>query len=116
MLSRYLALDDFDPAAKRILPRCIYGYIAGGSETCTTLNGNRTAFDSYRFVPRVLTDTSVRSQQTENVSEKVVRGSGGMIPLRSALAGSIVPSGSSVSRPEAMAFLTLVWLTPRWAA
>ena len=65
MLSRYLALDDFDPAANRILPRCIYGYIAGGSETCTTLNGNRTAFDSYRFVPRVLTDTSVRSQQTE---------------------------------------------------
>jgi L-lactate dehydrogenase (cytochrome) len=65
VLSRYLALDDFDPAAKRILPRCIYGYIAGGSETCTTLNGNRTAFDSHRFVPRVLTDTSVRSQQTE---------------------------------------------------
>jgi len=63
-LSRFLALDDFDPAAKRILPRCIYGYIAGGSETCTTLNGNRTAFDSYRFIPRVLTETSVRSQET----------------------------------------------------
>ena len=35
---------------------------------------------------------------------------------RSALSGSIVPSGPVGSLPEAMAFRTLVWLTPRWAA
>jgi L-lactate dehydrogenase (cytochrome) len=68
---RYLALDDFDHAAKQRLPRCIYGFIAGGSETCATLEGNRKAFVDYRFVPRVLTDTSVRSLQTELFGQKI---------------------------------------------
>ena len=29
---RYLSLDDFEPTARRRLPKFLYGYIAGGAE------------------------------------------------------------------------------------
>lgn len=58
-----LCLDDFEPAAKRVLPRPIYGYISGGVETDASLHGNRTAFQEWHFVPRVLVDTRARSQK-----------------------------------------------------
>jgi len=65
VLARMLALDDFEPEAARILPRPIFGYASGGSETNASLRGNRTAFDDHAFVPRVMVDVSVRSQQRE---------------------------------------------------
>lgn len=65
ILRRMLALDDFEPVAARILPRPIFGYASGGSETNASLRGNRTAFDDYAFVPRVMVDVSVRSQRRE---------------------------------------------------
>jgi L-lactate dehydrogenase (cytochrome) len=65
ILRRMLSLDDFEPAAARILPRPIFGYAAGGSEDGTSLRGNRTAFDDHAFVPRVMIDISVRSQRRE---------------------------------------------------
>ncbi len=34
---RALALDDFEPLAKRFLPRMIHGYIAGSVETGSTM-------------------------------------------------------------------------------
>jgi L-lactate dehydrogenase (cytochrome) len=55
-----LCLDDFQPEARRRLPRPIYGYAAGGSETNASLRGNRTAFDDYAFMPRVMVDVSRR--------------------------------------------------------
>jgi len=60
-----LALDDFEPEAGRILPRPIFGYAAGGSENNASLRGNRTAFDDYVFMPRVMVDVSARSQRRE---------------------------------------------------
>lgn len=63
-LGRYLCLDDFEPAARRILPKYLYGYIAGGAETDAALRDNRRAFDEYGFLPRVLKDVSVRNQTT----------------------------------------------------
>jgi len=63
VLARMLALDDFEPEAERILPRPIFGYASGGSETNASLRGNRTAFDDYAFVPRVMVDVSTRSQR-----------------------------------------------------
>ena len=60
VLGRMLCLDDFQPEARRRLPRPIYGYAAGGSETNASLRGNRTAFDDYVFVPRVMVDVSRR--------------------------------------------------------
>lgn len=61
-LRRYLCLDDFEPAARRVLPKFLYGYIAGAAETNSALRDNRRAFDEYRFVPRVLNDVSGRFQ------------------------------------------------------
>jgi L-lactate dehydrogenase (cytochrome) len=64
-LRRYLALDDFEATARRRLPKFIYGYIAGATETDTALADNRRAFDEYGFVPRVLNDVSGREQTTK---------------------------------------------------
>jgi L-lactate dehydrogenase (cytochrome) len=63
-LRRYLTLDDFEPAARRLLPRFLYGYVSGGAETDAAVRDNRKAFDEYGFVPRVLKDVSGRDQTT----------------------------------------------------
>jgi L-lactate dehydrogenase (cytochrome) len=62
---RYLALDDFEAAARRRLPKFLYGYIAGATETDAALRDNRRAFDEYGFVPRMLNDVSAREQTTK---------------------------------------------------
>jgi len=59
-----LCLDDFEAAARKHLPRPVFGYIAGAAETQRSLRDNRLAFDDFAFVPRVLIDVSKRSQQT----------------------------------------------------
>ena len=63
-MRRYLALDDFEAAAARVLPRQIYGYYAGAAETGAAFAGNRASFDRYALVPRVLADVSRRSTAT----------------------------------------------------
>lgn len=60
-LERMLSLEDFEPAARGFLPRPIYGYVSGGSETNASLRGNRSAYDEYSLVPRVLIDTTPRT-------------------------------------------------------
>src|SRR3989440_5887535 len=50
----FLKLEDFDPAAREVLPQAIYDYIAGGSEDEATLRGNREAFARYRFRFKIL--------------------------------------------------------------
>ncbi len=64
-LGRILALEDFEPVARRHLPRPIFGFISGGAETNTSLIGNRAAFGDYRFIPRALIDAEIRSTETE---------------------------------------------------
>jgi L-lactate dehydrogenase (cytochrome) len=59
-LRRYLSLDDFEPAAKRMLPRMLYGYISGGAETDASVRDNKQAYQDYGLVPRVLMDVSGR--------------------------------------------------------
>jgi L-lactate dehydrogenase (cytochrome) len=56
-----LSLEDFEEAARRVLPRPIFGYASGGSETGASMRANRTAWERYAFVPRMLVDTSNRS-------------------------------------------------------
>ncbi|MBB6222842.1 L-lactate dehydrogenase (cytochrome) [Rhizobium leguminosarum] len=59
-----LCLDDFEPKAKRHLPKPLYGYISGGSETNASLRKNVEAFQAYAFRPRILQDVSKRSTET----------------------------------------------------
>jgi L-lactate dehydrogenase (cytochrome) len=63
-LRSMLSLDDFETAARKHLPRPIFGYIAGAVETNWSLDDNRAAFAEYGFLPRMLVDVSKRSQQT----------------------------------------------------
>jgi L-lactate dehydrogenase (cytochrome) len=63
-LRRYLSLDDFEAAARRRLPKFLYGYISGATESDAALRDNRRAFEEYGFVPRVLKDVSGRDQTT----------------------------------------------------
>jgi L-lactate dehydrogenase (cytochrome) len=64
-LRKILALDDFEVAARRHLPRPIFGYVSGAAETNASLRDNRSAFEEFGFVPRVLIDVSRRTQKVE---------------------------------------------------
>ncbi len=55
-LARALALDDFETLAHGYLPRPIFGYIAGASETSASARDNRAAFADYALLPRTLVD------------------------------------------------------------
>ncbi|HET7160065.1 MAG TPA: alpha-hydroxy acid oxidase, partial [Burkholderiales bacterium] len=63
VLERMLSLEDFEPEARAFLPRPIFGYISGGSETNASLRGNRAAFEEFSFMPRVLLSTRGRHQK-----------------------------------------------------
>jgi L-lactate dehydrogenase (cytochrome) len=60
-----LSLDDFEEAARRLLPRPIFGYAAGGVETGASMRANRAVWDELEFVPRMLVDTGARTQQAK---------------------------------------------------
>ena len=62
-LDQFLALQDFEPAAKEVLPRSVYEYIAAGAGNEFTLAENQLAYDRIRIWPRVLKD--VRSIDTK---------------------------------------------------
>ena len=62
-LQAILSLDDFEAAARRRLPRPIFGYVAGAVENNAALRDNRAAFEELGFLPRVLVDTSRRTTQ-----------------------------------------------------
>ncbi|MBB3176620.1 alpha-hydroxy acid oxidase [Variovorax sp. Sphag1AA] len=63
-LRRMLSLDDFEHAARRFLPKPIFAYVSGGCETNRSLRANRSAFEDYAWVPRVLVDTAARTLAT----------------------------------------------------
>jgi 4-hydroxymandelate oxidase len=49
-----LNLDEYEAAARAILPRMAFDYIAGGAHDQVTLRANRAAFDQWRLLPRML--------------------------------------------------------------
>jgi L-lactate dehydrogenase (cytochrome) len=63
-LQEILSLEEFEAAARRVLPRPIFGYGSGGSETGASLRANRAVWDELAFIPRMLVDTSARTQKT----------------------------------------------------
>lgn len=64
-LTKIHALNDFQPEAQRKLPRQLYSYIANGADDEASLRANRSAFDDYAFVPRMLEGVSQRAQHIE---------------------------------------------------
>src|SRR3970040_249972 len=64
ILRRILALDDFEDAERRGIPRPVFGYVPGGAETNASRRANREVWDELAFVPRILVDTSARALKT----------------------------------------------------
>jgi len=64
VLRDILSLEDLEDAARKHLPRPIFGYISGAVETNASLRGNRDAFQELHFLPRVLVNTRGRTQKT----------------------------------------------------
>jgi L-lactate dehydrogenase (cytochrome) len=60
-----LALDDFERYARRRLPHMIFQYVAGGVETGSSLRAAISAYADYRFLPRMMIDTSARSSAVD---------------------------------------------------
>ena len=56
-----LSLDDFERAAAKRLPRCIFAYVEGGTETNSARTANRKDFGLYDLVPRMFKDVGVRN-------------------------------------------------------
>jgi L-lactate dehydrogenase (cytochrome) len=64
-LHRCLSLQDFEPLARRLLPRPLFAYVSGAVEDELSAIANRASFLDYSFLPNVLVDvahvdTSVR--------------------------------------------------------
>ena len=59
------SLDDFEPAARRHLPRPVFAYVEMAAEDRRAHHGNRAAFDEYALTTRVLRDVSRRNQAIE---------------------------------------------------
>lgn len=68
-LGRIHNLDDFERAARRHLPRPVFGYVSNAAEDHKTFNANRSAFDDYCFLPRALVNVSKVSLETELFGE-----------------------------------------------
>lgn len=64
-MDRIFSLDDFERPARRKLPRQLFSYIHNGADEEHTLGNNRSAFERYAFVPRLLKDVSRRDQKIE---------------------------------------------------
>lgn len=64
-LEHILSLDDFERAARRHLPRPLFGYVASVAEDGVTARSSHEAFDNYAFLPRALVNVSGVSTETE---------------------------------------------------
>jgi len=64
-LSRALNIGHLRDIASRSVPHFVFEYVEGGSEDETSLRCNRSAFESYRFVPHTLVDTTARHHRTQ---------------------------------------------------
>ena len=64
-MRRFLSLDDFETAARRRLPRMIYGFVSGAVETGAAFANARAGYADYALVPRTLQDVSRRRQDCE---------------------------------------------------
>ncbi|MCC4299569.1 alpha-hydroxy acid oxidase [Aurantimonas coralicida] len=55
-------IGEFEPAARKRLPRGVFSYISGSVETGAAFKANRSDFEDIRLVPRILAGLAVRDQ------------------------------------------------------
>jgi len=65
IIKKIYALEDIEHYARKHLPRPIFGYVSGGSETNSSLRENRRIFEDYKFTPRILKNVSNRTTETK---------------------------------------------------
>jgi L-lactate dehydrogenase (cytochrome) len=70
LVQQFLCLDDFEPAARAMLPRPLFEYIAGAAETNQSLSNNRRSYERYSFVTRVMVDVSRRTKTVRLFDEE----------------------------------------------
>ncbi|MCF3933827.1 alpha-hydroxy-acid oxidizing protein [Acuticoccus sp. M5D2P5] len=56
-------LEEMEGAARRHLPRGVFGYVAGASDGWTAFGLNRTDFGEIRMIPRALAGHAIRDQR-----------------------------------------------------
>ncbi|MGH2811187.1 MAG: alpha-hydroxy acid oxidase [Actinomycetota bacterium] len=66
-----LTLDDFEDAAKKVLPKMAYDYFRSGADEERTLRANRKAFRKYEIWHRVLVDVSAVDLRTRVLGTEV---------------------------------------------
>ena len=64
-------IDDLRKMAKRRLPKVIFDYMDGGADDEATLKGNRSAFDQYSLIGRMLVDVSDLSTGTTVLGDEL---------------------------------------------
>lgn len=69
-MSRMYSVTDYEKAARRLLPRCVWEYLQGGTEDMLSRDRNRAAFHDFAFTSRVLRDVSAPSMTTELFGER----------------------------------------------
>lgn len=63
--------DALHDAARRVLSREAFAYLAGGAGGESTVRANRVAFERWRIVPRVLRDVESRDLSTELLGRRL---------------------------------------------
>ncbi len=71
MSGQFICTDQIIQEARRRLSDGYWYYIAGGSESETTLRRNRAAFDRIAFLPRILVDVSNVDPSTTFLGQKL---------------------------------------------
>lgn len=69
-LERILSLDDFERAARRHLPRPLFGYVASVAEEGETARAGREAFSEVHWLPRALVNVSSISTEVELLGQR----------------------------------------------
>jgi len=70
-VSKILTVAELQAIAKERLPPGAYVYVAGGAGDERTMRDNIEAFARWRFLPRVLVDTSARTLSTSVLGQRI---------------------------------------------
>jgi len=118
-ISRALNISHLREIARRQVPHFVFEYVEGGAEEEASLRCNRSAMETYRFIPQTLVDTTARHQRTQLFGREIrsplviaptgmngILNAGGDIALARAAASAGIPfclSTVSTTRLEKVA-------------